>query len=137
MSRIQKILLLEFWVPIVICLLLVVLYETEILLSGGMAADKPSEYYYAITMELLTICLIPFALRLFKFEYVKRQLERKADAALLYWGTIRIDMLVIPMIANTYLYYQFLHVAFGYLAIIDLISMLLIYPSKLRCEQRH
>ena len=44
-------------------------------------------------------------------------------------------MIGLPMVANTWLYYQFMNVAFGYMAIIGLLSLCFIYPSHARCNQ--
>ena len=39
----------------------------------------------------------------------------------------------VGMVVSTILYYLFLNVSFGYLAIILLISMVFVYPSLERC----
>lgn len=62
----RRLLLLEFWIPILVCLCIIILYENDILLSGGWHDNKLNEYYVAIAMELITICLIPVSLRLFQ-----------------------------------------------------------------------
>ena len=46
-----------------------------------------------------------------------------------------MSLLADPMLINTLLYYVFMNVAFGYMAIIGLLSMVFVYPSKSRCEQ--
>lgn len=135
LKDIRKILLVEFWVPIALCLILIILYENDILLVGRLSDEKMYEYYLAIAMELITICLIPISLRLFKFKKIKTQLQSTPDMALRKWGSIRMDMLALPMFVNCFLYYQFINVAFGYLGIIDLLCMVFVYPSKTRCEQ--
>ncbi len=134
MDRARKILLIEFWLPIAICLAIVVLFENDVLLPGEFAVDKMMEYYVAIAMELVTICLIPISLRLFKFKKVKAAIKEKSFDGLIYWGTYRMDMLVVPMMLNTLFYYLFMNVAFGYMGIIGLLCMVFIYPSKTRCK---
>lgn len=131
----HRLLLLEFWIPLLICLCIIISYENDILLSGGWHEDKLNEYYVAIVMELITICLIPISLRLFKFGIVKRAFQSSADAALQKWGSIRLLMLTLPMLINCWLYYQFMNVAFGYMGIIGLLSLCFVYPSKSRCNQ--
>ena len=86
-------------------------------------------------MELITICLIPISLRLFKFHVVKRAFQSSAEAALRKWGSVRLLMLTLPMLVNCWLYYQFMNVAFGYMGIIGLLSLCFVYPSKARCNQ--
>lgn len=130
----HKLLLLEFWIPVLICLCIIILYENDILLSGGWHDNKLNEYYVAIAMELITICLIPISLRLFKFRGIKHALQSSADTALRQ-GSVRLLMLTLPMLVNCWLYYQFMNVAFGYMGIIGLLSLCFVYPSKGRCSQ--
>lgn len=134
MKRVRKILLMEFWIPIVICLVVIVLFENEVLLPGVFGNDKVHDYYAAIFMELITICLIPLSLRLFKFKKVRKMMEGKGVDDLLRWGSVRLCMLVVPMMVNAVLYYLFMNVAFGYMGIIGLLCLVFVYPSKTRCE---
>lgn len=111
----------------------VVAYESGIMTAGTLAADKGREFAVTTAMELLTIILIPVALRLFKMRRVSDELDLLKEAALLKWGTLRLLMLGCPLVVNTLLYYLFMQTAFGYLAIITLICMPFVYPSKNRC----
>lgn len=134
MNRTRKILQLEFWIPIAICLIVIVLFENEILLPGVKGDNRVLDYYAAIIMELITICLIPLALRLFKFKKVKKAMTGKSFDGLLRWGSLRLCMLVVPMMVNAVLYYIFMNVAFGYMGIIGLLCLVFVYPSKTRCQ---
>lgn len=131
----QKKLVVLFWSSVLLALLLVLGFETDTLMPGAQAGASNYEYIATVVMELLTIVLIPLALRLFKFRRVKNDFSANAEEALFRWGTVRMGMLADPMIINTLLYYIFMNVAFGYMAIIGLLSMVFIYPSKSRCEQ--
>ncbi|SES98837.1 hypothetical protein [Prevotella sp. kh1p2] len=137
MKRIQTILTLEFWLPVALSLIIVVLYETEWLADGVWATDKSLEFVIATVMELLTICLIPLALRLFKFKHIHRQLHQAPEdvrwSSLLRYGSLRLNMLCLPLLVNTLLYYLFMNVAFGYMAIILLLCLFFVYPSMARC----
>ena len=44
-------------------------------------------------------------------------------------------MLCGPMMLNTWLYYQFMNVAFGYMGIIGLLSLAFVYPTRTRYIQ--
>jgi len=103
--------------------------------SGTMATNKNAEFLLATIMELLTLCAIPLALRLFKFKKVERQLTADGGSfdVLMKWGGLRMALLCIPLVVNTLLYYLFMNVAFGYMAIILLLSLFFIYPSLNRC----
>lgn len=134
MNNSRKLLLVEFWIPLFICFCIIILFEGDLLLSGGWLENKVQEYYVAIVMELLTIVLIPLSLRLFKFSFVKRQLSSSPTHALGVWGTLRLCMLTVPMLVNCWLYYMFMNVAFGYMGIIGALCLCFVYPSKDRCQ---
>ena len=117
-----------------ITVVLVVLFETDVLPSGLMANEKQTEFLLTTLMELLTLASVYMALRLFKFEKVHQELvTRKADG-LRRWGLIRLAILLLPMPLNTVLYYLFMNTTFGYMAIILAICLPFVYPSEARCE---
>ena len=126
----QKTLMATFVAGIVCALLLVVAGETGLLPTGTLSDQKSAEFVVLSVMELLTICIIPLALRLFKFNAVKRRLTTAAVT----WSLIRMAMLQVPMIANVLLYYLFMNPAFGYMAIILFLCMFFIVPTQSRCE---
>lgn len=126
-----KLLPLFYGLAVGICLLMVTLYEYEICLPGELALDKQLDFFMATLMECLTICCIPVALRLFKFSAVRRALERGIKKYVL-WAAVRIALIAVPMMVNTWAYYQFMNVAFAYMAIIGMLTLLLVYPTRSR-----
>lgn len=133
MKRIQHILAAVFAAFVALSLLLVVLFETDTLPVGtlkGVCAD--GEFVAAAVMELLTLCVIPVALRLFRFDAVRRSMA--SGGAQLRWSLVRILMLCVPMAANTLLYYLYMNVAFGYMGIILLLCLAFVLPTRARCE---
>ncbi|EFN91294.1 hypothetical protein HMPREF9302_10815 [Prevotella amnii DNF00058] len=139
MEKVRKILLSELLGLLIIGLFIVVLFETN-LLSPGLISDK--EHYNCLIiaqfiMQLLTIAVIPFALYLFRFPFIKNQLlssNPKVISTLLCWGSVRIWLLCFPMILNLFYYYLFgFEVSFFYLSLILLLSIVFIFPSKKRC----
>ena len=92
------------------------------------------EFVFLTVMELAVVCLIPLALRLFKFKKIKQQIVEHGDEAHIKWGTIRLDMLLIPMMLNTLFYYLFADNSFGIMAVILFLCLFFVYPSKKRCE---
>ena len=117
-----------------ITVVLVVLFETDVLPSGLMATEKQTEFRLTTLMELLTLASVYMSLRLFKFDKVHQELvTRKADG-LRRWGLIRLAILLLPMPLNTVLYYLFMNTTFGYMAIILAICLPFVYPSEARCE---
>lgn len=112
----------------------VVLYETQIILEGGLAGDVQGEFLTTTVMELLTICSIPLALRLFKFRKVRSIIEKEKEDGLFRMALIRMALICLPMLVNTLLYYLYMAPAFGYMAMVGFISMAFITPTVKRCD---
>lgn len=123
----------EACASVVLSLLAVILYETDTLLPGSLAADANTEFVVVSLMELLTICFIPLALRLFKFKTVRENLLATRSKGLARWGSLRLMLICLPMLVNTVMYYQFMNVAFGYMGIIGLICLVFVWPGMKRC----
>ena len=135
MKHTQRILMAEMLVGVVMSIALVALFELHVLVSGAWSDNAQAEFVVLSAMELLVLCAIPIALRLFKFGHVHRQLLASPAKGLLKWGTLRMAMLTVPMVLNTLLYYLFfMKAAFGYLAIILLICLGFVVPTMARCK---
>lgn len=137
MKKVRLILMLEFWIPLAVSLLLVILFESDILPVGWESAYGSKEFFIAVAMELISICAIPLALRLFKFKRVHRELTDDPDNReknLLKWGSCRLGLLCLPLFLNTLFYYMFMNVAFGYMGIILALCLFFVYPSLRRCN---
>lgn len=117
-----------------ITVVLIVLFETDVLPSGLMATEKQTEFLLTTLMELLTLASVYMSLRLFKFEKVHQELVTLKADGLRRWGLIRLAILLLPMPLNTVLYYLFMNTTFGYMAIILAICLPFVYPSEARCE---
>ena len=135
MDKVVKTLKVYFYAPIVIALLLVVLYETEVILPGSIRMDANLNFLVLSLMEILTLAVIPAALYLFKMKRVHDQLIANPVPSMRRYGILRLLMLGVPLVANTDLYYMSMNTAYGYMAIILLIVMPFVYPSKTRCEE--
>lgn len=129
----QRYLMLNFVLMIALCLLIVVLYECEILVSSDLSNNTQLVFFLQIVMEFASIIVIPVALKLFAFKPVRRRLLENKGTALLRWGTARIQLLCVPMLVDTLLYYQTMWAGFGYLGIILLLCLFFVYPSMGRC----
>lgn len=133
MKQTQQLLMRIFIAFIVLSALVVVAFETESLPSGILSGREGSDEFVVLSfMELVTICLIPVALRLFRFRAVAVKLV-SADGLRRY-GMLRLLMLCVPMLANTIFYYLYMNVAFGYMGIILFLCMAFVLPTKGRCE---
>ena len=97
--------------------------------------DRQTGIIVQMIMILITLCLVPLALRLFKFEKIHLALVKTSSAALLRWGIIRILVLGLLLIVNTLLYYIYgFEPAFGYLAVMVMLTMPFVFPTMSRCK---
>lgn len=98
-------------------------------------ASKEHKFFSSTLMILLTICLLPLSLRLFKFERIRADLLSRQAPALLRWGMVRLMLMGLLLIVNTFLYYAFeFESAYGYLAVVVLLCMSFVVPTMSRCQ---
>ena len=114
-------------------LLMIILFETDILAPGSCGGNMTAEFYTLMAAELITICVVPLALWMFRAKMIKKSLVAGKENALLRWGLCRQLILAVPMLLNAFFYYAFMLPSFGYLGIILFLSMFFIYPSLERC----
>lgn len=74
MEKVSSILKKLFYGILAVALLIVVVFETELLTPGSLGGDKAAEFPILTAMELLTVCLIPFSLYLFRVKSVRQNL---------------------------------------------------------------
>lgn len=132
MKETQKKLMSVFIAIVAVAIVLVIVGETGLLPNGELAEEKQTEFVVLSIMELLTICLIPLALRLFKFQRVKRELI--TPQGLRRWAMVRLMMIGDLILVNILLYYLFMNPAFGYMGIILFLCMFFIVPTMSRCS---
>lgn len=126
-------LLYLFWGACILSLMLVIAYESGLLSSGFLADNVRLDYFLSVIMELLTLMTIPFALWFFRLGKIRRNLIEGKEKALRIWGTLRLLMLIAPMLVNILYYYWFMNPTFGYLGIILFICLFFVYPTWGRC----
>ena len=135
MEKVSSILKKLFYGILAVALLIVVVFETGLLTPGSLGGDKAAEFPILTAMELLTVCLIPFSLYLFRLKSVRQNLLAAPAQSMLTWGFVRMAMLAFLLVVNVVCYYLYMNASFGYMAIIAAISMLFIYPSIGRCKE--
>ena len=141
MKRIQNILQINYFLNLIIVLLWIVLNENDVFNIVGSAHENTnSDFLSASIMEVITICFIPVSLRLFKIGAIRQAIKDDKTPLLntfFAYSLVRLEMLLMPMLVNAVLYYVFMNVAFGYMAIILFLSTLFIFPTQERCEQEY
>ena len=118
-------------------LLLVVLYETGLYQEGLLAGNAQMEYILQSVSILLTIGLIPFALRMFNLNLVKRINELPLQQALKSyqtWSLLRLALLFVPTILALSFYYLTMNTTNLFCACMALIATLFCVPSESRIK---
>jgi hypothetical protein len=133
MKKISKQLTFVYVVLVAVALAIVAIYELGLLESGVLADSKQTEFVAMTVMELTSIGAAFLGLRLFKFHMIHDELVCLKESAMLKWGMLRLLILEVPMVVNTYLYYMYMNATFGYLAIILLLTLPFVMPTESRC----
>ena len=118
-------------------LLVVVLYETGLYQEGLLAGNAQMEYILQSVSILLTIGLIPFALRMFNLNLVKRIKELPLQQALKSyqaWSLLRLALLFVPAILALSFYYLTMNTTNLFCACMALIATLFCVPSENRIK---
>lgn len=137
MKKTQNLLMALFGGFLLLATLLYILGEFLHVDMGVFAdATREQRFICSTVMILLTIALLPLSLRLFKFKRINSDLlERKAHA-LACWGSLRLSVMGLLLVVNTFLYYAFeLEASYGYLAVVTLLCMPFVIPIMSRCEE--
>lgn len=130
---VQRLLLVQFYGYISLALLVLALFEFDILPLGYCADSTSLQYYLLVIMELLTIACVPLALKLFSLKKVKHRLYEQGFPTLGLWGSIRMGLIGLPLLLNVVLYELTIAATFGYLAIITSLCLAFVFPSENRC----
>lgn len=133
MNKIQKKLRNRLWGFYLLLFLIVLIFDC-FNINIGYISDNNQIFYIQTIMSLVTMLAIPLALKLYDIKYVKN--ASKEHSNYIYWYTVRILILCLPMIINISAYYIFAHeISFFYLALILLLSTLFIYPTERRISK--
>ena len=97
-------------------------------------ATRGQQFVGSTVMILLTIGLLPLSLRLFKFQFVADRLVQRKAPALACWGSVRLVIMGLLLVLNTFFYYAFgFESTYGYLAVVTLLCMPFVFPTMNRC----
>lgn len=130
---IRRILKLGFFSFVILGVLFVFIGELfSFMLFDSVLLDR-FQYTVLMIMELATICMIPFALKMLKIKPICNDIKKRGWTVYCRYALFRLCLIGIPMVLNIFFYYQFLAVAFAYLAIIGAICLAFVYPSEGKC----
>ena len=122
-----------FWWWLSVAIVIVVLYEGELLETGMLTEDTSMEFVLTTLMELLSLAAVFVGLRMFKKKRIHDDLTTRKALALRFWGLIRLCIIGLPLSLNVLFYYLFMNTTFGYMAIIMALCLPFVYPTLNRC----
>lgn len=134
-KQLLKCLQVEYVLVWVLPLVLVVLYETGIMVEGAYAGDIRMDYILQTIGILLAVGLIPLSLRLFSLSLVKNVKQLSLPEALKSyrrWSEVRIGMLLAPVLVNLSFYYLTMNNTGVLCAMMALIASLFCIPTRKR-----
>ena len=126
----QQTLNIIFYTSIVLSLLAVVLFETNTLIGGWWADNRSADFLCTTFLGLFSLCAIPVAFRLVRpsrSNTARMNYDRRA--------ILRLVLLGLTLLLNTFSYYAFMGVPFGYMAIILFLCLLFVVPTQKRYER--
>lgn len=121
-----------------ICILFAILYEAGLLHEGYFAGDGRMDYILQSVGILLTIIMIPLALRMFALNLMKRirQLPlRYALSSYRIWSDVRLCLLFVPIFLNLQFYYLTLNTTGLFCSMMALMASLFCIPSEKRIKK--
>lgn len=128
-QKVYKTTLFAWWYIAILAIGLFVLFS--FLFNDTIFIEDPQfDFIFLTAMELITLCVIPFALRLFKFKWVKKRIKKQGIKGFLDLKEAQIAMLACPLILNEGAYFITMQVTHFYLAVILFLCMIFIYPSQ-------
>ena len=98
MKTVSKQLMAFYTFQVALALVIIVLFETDVLPVGVKAHDKQSDFVMAAVMEIVSLGAAFLGLRLFKFRPVHDDLVARREPAMWKWGMARIIIIGFPML---------------------------------------
>ena len=136
-KRILKLQIVGFIFVWALPLIYALLHEMGVMPQGTLADDAQMEYIFQTMGILMTIVFIPFALRIFNLNLVKRIKELPLQQALKsyrIWSDVRLALLLVPALINLQFYYLTLDNTGLFCACMALIASLFCVPSESRIK---
>ena len=137
MKRTRNILMVLYWLLLLVAAGIYVCGEFLEVDMAWLSSDESRQMGIVVQMVmiLLTLGLVPLALYLFKMKRIHASLVENPSVTLLKWGVVRILILGSLLMTNTLLYYMYgFEPAFGYLAVMVMLTMPFVLPTMSRCK---
>lgn len=123
---------------IAIAILLVVLYQSDIVLEGTYAGDFGMQYILETMGILTTIALVPLSLKIFSVKLNKKiKMAGFENALKLYrqWSSVRLMIIAFITYLNIIIYYMTLNSIGGLCALIGLTASVFCLPGERKLRE--
>jgi hypothetical protein len=123
---------------ITIAILLVVLYQSDIILEGTYAGDFGMQYILETIGILTTIALVPLSLKIFSVKLNKKiKMAGFENALKLYrqWSSVRLMIIAFITYLNIMIYYMTLNSIGGLCALIGLTASIFCLPGERKLRE--
>lgn len=123
----------EYLAFLLLAAVLVLLHETGVFNKGFLVGNASAVYVTECVGILLTIALIPVALKSFHKALLRMaevKDERLRRRSYVKWNEIRLAMFVVVVVLNTSIYYATSDNMCGYCALMGLVASFFCWPTK-------
>jgi hypothetical protein len=123
---------------IAIAILLVVLYQSDIIMEGTYAGDFGMQYILETIGILTTIALVPLSLKIFSVKLNKKiKMAGFENALKLYrqWSSVRLMIIAFITYLNIIIYYMTLNSIGGLCALIGLTASVFCLPGERKLRE--
>ncbi len=137
-KAVNRIMQTQYGLYIGFTILLVILFQSEIIIEGAYAADFKMQYILQTIGILTTIALVPFSLKIFSVKLNKVIKEADLEKALrlyLHWGYVRLMMLALVTYLNIIIYYMTLNNIGGLCALIGITASVFCLPGEKKLRE--
>jgi len=137
-KAVNRIMQTQYGLYIGITILLIVLFQSGIILEGAYAADFEMQYILETIGILTTIALVPFSLKVFSMKLNKVIKEAELQKALKlyqYWSNVRLMILAVVTFLNIFIYYMTLNSIGGLCALIGITASVFCLPGEKKLRE--
>ena len=136
-KAVTRIMQAQYGFYIGIAILLVVLYQSDIILEGAYAANFGMQYILETIGILTTIALVPLSLKLFSVKLAKIKESGAEESLQLYqqWSTVRLMIIALVTYLNILIYYMTLNSIGGLCALIGLTASVFCLPGEKKIRE--
>lgn len=137
-KAVNRIMQTQYGLYIGFIILLIILFQSGIILEGAYADDFKMQYILQTIGILTTITIVPFSLKIFSVKLNKVIKEADLEKALrlyMYWGYVRLMMLALVTYLNIIIYYMTLNNIGGLCALIGITASVFCLPGEKKLRE--